>query len=137
MGQWLQANKLAAYVEVFSEMEITGANVCELDDSDLKDLFVRSRHLDIHDILSCWDAGHAEAAYQVVSQGVGEPMSWNGKVDACKAMLGMKGEDLHVNCGCARRWRASDWKDGVPYVWVAVVFGCCIRCVRCVLCRAG
>ena len=41
VGQWLRANKLAAYVAVFCEMEITGENVCELDDSELKELFVR------------------------------------------------------------------------------------------------
>lgn len=38
--QWLQANKLAAYMEVFSEMEITGADLHGLEDDELKKHFV-------------------------------------------------------------------------------------------------
>ena len=40
VGQWLQANKLAAYVEVFREMEITGADLHGLEDDELKKHFV-------------------------------------------------------------------------------------------------
>jgi len=40
VGQWLQANKLAAYVEVFSVMEITGADLHGLEDDELKKHFV-------------------------------------------------------------------------------------------------
>ena len=116
---------------VFSEMEITGANVCELDDSDLKDLFVRSRHLDIHDILSCWDAGHAEAARNSLSQGVGKPVIWEG------SMPGSVGE------ADGRGWRLARGLQGQGLEgWCAVCLGRsgvggAVSCVRCVLCRAG
>jgi len=40
VGQWLLASNLAAYVEVFSVMEVTGADLHGFEDDELKKYFV-------------------------------------------------------------------------------------------------
>ena len=74
VGQWLQANDLVKFVEVFSEMEVSGELLEELKDSELKE-FVRQGYASSDTCAQpVAGLGDEEAARGATPQGVGKPM---------------------------------------------------------------